>query len=432
DDDVFRMWYRTSWDASCSDAAMAYATSTDGIHWERPGLGKVAFNDSTDNNLFMPPIFHDDWACHGARVLKDPPDRESDPARRYKMMIFAVRPGSGKPLREIDPAVDKARWGFFVAFSPDGLDWNLQPEPVILDYKNHYGGYNSVFYDSMLGRYVAYMQRRPELHFESPRYPVNRRFVSRMESEDFIHWTDPNYRVLGPDEADPPGSDLFEPEPFRYEPAGYAYINMALWLDQFRDQSGTRLAISRDNLMWRWAGERRPFIPHGPPGSWDSQMIHPPLLPALVRNDEILIYYCANGTSGMAEGKIAQVPRRRNVGLATLRLDGFISLNAGVAWGQVTTWPIVFKGSKLALNVDAERLVPSESYDHGVRVEITDPMNQVMPGYSYRDCDPIRVDDVRCPVTWKGNPDVSRFAGQPIKLRFYLSFASLYAFQFHA
>ncbi|MDP7396765.1 MAG: hypothetical protein QF541_07840, partial [Lentisphaeria bacterium] len=25
DDGLFRMWYRTSWDASCSDAAMAYA-----------------------------------------------------------------------------------------------------------------------------------------------------------------------------------------------------------------------------------------------------------------------------------------------------------------------------------------------------------------------------------------------------------------------
>ena len=55
-------------------------------------------------------------------------------------------------------------------------------------------------------------------------------------------------------------------------------------------------------------------------------------------------------------------------------------------------------------------------------------MNQVLPGYSYRDCDPIRVDDVRCPVTWKGNPDVSRLAGQPIKLRFYLKQAKMYSF----
>ena len=59
-------------------------------------------------------------------------------------------------------------------------------------------------------------------------------------------------------------------------------------------------------------------------------------------------------------------------------------------------------------------------------------MNQVLPGYSYRDCDPIRVDSVRCPVTWNACAVVSRLAGQPIKLRFYLSFASLYAFQFHS
>ena len=33
----------------------------------------------------------------------------------------------------------------------------------------------------------------------------------------------------------------------------------------------------------------------------------------------------------------------------------FVSLDAGVAWGQVTTWPMVFAGTKLSLNVDARR-----------------------------------------------------------------------------
>ncbi len=430
EDGLFRMWYRTSWDASCSDAAMAYATSTDGIHWEKPSLGKVEFEGSTDNNLILPPHFHEDWACHGAKVIKDPPEREPDPAKRYKIMIFACRPGAPKPLREIDPAVDPARWGFFVVFSPDGLDWNLRPEPVILDFKNHYGGYNSIFYDSMLGKYVAYMQRRPELHFETPRYPVNRRFVSRMESADFINWTDPNYRAFGPDEQDEIGQDLFEPEPFQYEEAGYAYINMALWLDLYRDVCGMRLATSRDNLIWHWAGDRQPFIPHGPPGSWDAKMIHPPFMPALVKDDEILIYYSANGTAGMAEGKISQIPRRRDVGLAKLRLDGFISLEAGVNWGQVTTWPIVFTGAALELNVNSKRVIPPEVQDYGVRVEILDHYGNAHDGYRFEDCDPIRVDDIRHRVTWKGSDDVSKLAGEPIRLRFHMAFASLYAFQF--
>ena len=103
-----------------------------------------------------------------------------------------------------------------------------------------------------------------------------------------------------------------------------------------------------------------------------------------------------------------------------------------MTWGHVTTWPIVFKGTKLALNVNAKRILDPATQDYGVRVEITDPMNQVLPGYSYRDCDPIREDNVRCPVTWKGNPDVGHLAGKPIKLRFYMSFASLYAFQFQS
>ena len=159
-------------------------------------------------------------------------------------------------------------------------------------------------------------------------------------------------------------------------------------------------------------------------------MIHPPFMPALVKDDEILIYYSANGTAGMAEGKISQIPRRRDVGLAKLRLDGFISLEAGVSWGQVTTWPIVYTGSALELNVNSKRVLPPELQDYGVRVEILDQYGNAHEGYRFEDCDPIRVDDVRHRVTWKGSDDVSKLAGEPVRLRFHMGFASLYAFQF--
>ncbi len=53
-----------------------------------------------------------------------------------------------------------------------------------------------------------------------------------------------------------------------------------------------------------------------------------------------------------------------------------------------------------------------------------------MDGYCFEACDPIRVDSVRHRVTWNGSPDVSKLAGQPIRLRFHMAFASLYAFGF--
>jgi hypothetical protein len=51
-------------------------------------------------------------------------------------------------------------------------------------------------------------------------------------------------------------------------------------------------------------------------------------------------------------------------------------------------------------------------------------------GYTLADADPLTQAGVARRVTWKGNGDVSALAGTPIKLRFVLRNAKLFAFQF--
>ena len=46
DDGLFRMWYRGSIGASTSSSPTAYATSTDGLHWERTRVGRVEYEGS--------------------------------------------------------------------------------------------------------------------------------------------------------------------------------------------------------------------------------------------------------------------------------------------------------------------------------------------------------------------------------------------------
>ena len=62
--------------AGGQDWVLCYATSRDGIHWEKPNLGQVAFEGSRGNNLLpsgtLVPLFRD--------------ENESDPAKRYKAM----------------------------------------------------------------------------------------------------------------------------------------------------------------------------------------------------------------------------------------------------------------------------------------------------------------------------------------------------------
>ncbi len=65
-----------------------------------------------------------------------------------------------------------------------------------------------------------------------------------------------------------------------------------------------------------------------------------------------------------------------------------------------------------------------------IRVELRDADNQPLPGYTFADCDEIYDDSLSCPVSWRGNAELSQFAGKPIRLAFELKDADLYAFEF--
>jgi hypothetical protein len=97
---------------------LCYATSTDGVHWEKPALGLHAFGGSKQNNI----VARD---TPNAGVFRD--DRDPSPARRYKM-IFDVG------------------WNEMRAcFSPDGIHWSAPVTPKGLD---HCGDtHNNAFWD---------------------------------------------------------------------------------------------------------------------------------------------------------------------------------------------------------------------------------------------------------------------------------------------
>ena len=72
--------------------------------------------------------------------------------------------------------------------------------------------------------------------------------------------------------------------------------------------------------------------------------------------------------------------------LATLRVDGFASLDAGYDGGQVPTKPFVFTGSTLKVNAKA---------NFGqVLVEVLDEKGKVAPRFSKDDCQPMQADSI--------------------------------------
>lgn len=109
------------------------------------------------------------------------------------------------------------------------------------------------------------------------------------------------------------------------------------------------------------------------------------------------------------------------VGLATLRLDGWVSVDAGHVEGILTTKSLIFEGKKkLVINANAA--------SGSIGVEILDQAGQPLPGFAKSDCDTFIGDAIRHTVVWNGRSDISELAGKPVSLRFYLQDAKLFSF----
>ena len=387
---IHKMWYtgRTTKYGKANAVQLSYATSEDGIHWYKPNLGIVEYAGSTENNVVLDP---GPGGSGGVCVLKTP--WEKDPGRLYKMLFKTLGP--------------KGELG--IAFSPDGIHWTRHSETVL---GGNFDTFNVTFWDDRLGKYVAYLRINQR--------PRRLRLVGRAESEDFVHWTTPSI-VLGPDSQDPPDSDLYTSGAFKYSEADSVYFMMPSLSDWRRGQLWVQLATSRDGIYWQRACNRESFIPLGAPGSFESEEIYVGV-PPLVKDDQIYIYYCGEDRPhwhGVGPGKDAS----GGIGVATLRLDGFISIDAGEnpSGGTVTTVPMRFRGSYLEVNADATW--------GEIKVEVLNEKREVIRGFGQEECSPVMGDSVRHRVVWE-NGDLSTLVGTSIKLRFHLCCARLYAFQF--
>jgi hypothetical protein len=98
-----------------------------------------------------------------------------------------------------------------------------------------------------------------------------------------------------------------------------------------------------------------------------------------------------------------------SIGLATLRRDGFASMEGP---GDLTTRPVQFKGKHLFVNVNGE-----------LRVEVLDEAGKVI-----RASKPASGDQTKLKIEWQDGADLYDMAGQAVKFRFQVTKGSLYAF----
>ena len=412
-DGLYKIWYQIWHDEKDAVGSLGYVTSPDGITWEKPITDKQAGNNFA---LFDP---KEPWVS-GAGVMID--SAEKNPERRFKMLYLAKPTGKPSSLQSC------------VAYSADGVHWKPEPKNPLIPYSDTQ---IAPYWDARLNRFVAYLRFGPP----------NVRIISRIESEDFFHWS-PKVTVVKKSQLDAPFStELYTMGAMPYEGIYIGVLNTyhgetikpipddQPWMDRVDNQlvfsrngvtwqrvlkdgaiSATELRGERD---WKQAAKQATFLPYGEfRKDWDWGQIYPHH-PPLVVGDEIRFYY--TGITGRHWHTYHKDTRDSGIGLATLRLDGFVSVNAGEEKGTLTTKPLVFFGDTLVVNANAA--------GGSLTVEALDPEGKVIDGFGTADCTPITADSVRHVVTWKRDPDCHLLQARPIKLRFHLKNAKLYSFE---
>lgn len=412
---IFKMWYGTFARVAGAYGAWVtcYATSTDGIQWQRPDLGMFEYEGSFQNNLCAldTGLFN---------VFRD--DHEADPSCRFKALYWGVGPQPRPGALETWMDATSGGWGICVAFSPDGIHWTRHPDNPVLtrtgDTDSTYG------WDERYGKYVAFI--RPGRHFKPDVRPlVPRRVIGRSESGDFVHWTEP-VAVMVPDADDPPSAELYQ---MHVSPYHGHYLGLVHVFVPSPDPYGpfwAELASSRDGIRWRRLGSRRPVIPLGDAGSWDAGMIW--AAKGLIEvGEELWVYYSGwrvdHGT-GRRHRKLEteRVAQRRAaaIGLGRIRQDGFVSLDASAAEGRLLSKPLRCDGEKLVVNARVA--------DGYVGAALLTEDGNPISGFTRADCNRFSGDRVSHVITWGDRAELSSLRGSMVRVEIFLSRAELYSY----
>ncbi|TLD68359.1 hypothetical protein FEM03_22920 [Phragmitibacter flavus] len=381
----FEMFYTASW-----RGGLALATSTDLINWTRPKLGLYK------DNLILPP--GKDFAGIDNAVWLDLSAK--DPNQRYKAII---QRGANHTLHT----------------SPNGLVWSNGIEA------GKAADYCSFFYNPFRNVWVQSIKRN------SPRgrarhYYEHKDFLKTAERDQSVYWTNAD-ELDKPDPAigDPP--QLYSLNAVAYESLmlGQFYIHLGpkneiCYQEKSPKITELHLGFSRDGFHWSRPTDRTPFIAASrKDGTHDRGYIHGTNGVMLIHEDQLWFPYCAysgiapNGHRGMYTGA--------SIGMATLRRDGFASLDAKDGKpGTLTTRPVAFHGRHLFVNIDAPK--------GELRVEILDENNTPIAPFTKENSIAIQADSTKQEVTWNGAENLDLIRGKPVKIRLHLTNGSLYSF----
>ncbi len=398
-DKLFKMWYQAT-----GRSGTCLATSSDGVHWDKPAFDVVKGTNIVQQGSRDASTV---WLDHYA----------SDPKARFKM-FRAHWKGTYRIATHI--SADGVHWSETICES--GPSWDR----------------TSVFYNPFRHAWVYSIRGHDKTHKEVFRLrcyhegsTVEQAANWEMSSDDIatgrgtigepVLWIGADR--LDPHNPDPRFRDI-PPQLYNLDVTPYENLLVGLFtIWQGPDNESCKelgihkrnevfVGFSRDGFHWDRAN-RQPFLGVGESKTdWNGANVQSAGGGFLVVGDE-LYFYC----SGRAMRDGVQV---NNTGLATLRRDGFASLDAKTQSGELTTRLVRFKGKHLFVNV--------APLNGELRAEVIDQHGDAIPGFDFSDCLPVRQDSTRVEMQWRDQKDLSSLAGRPVQIRFTLTEGSLYSF----
>jgi hypothetical protein len=143
-----------------------------------------------------------------------------------------------------------------------------------------------------------------------------------------------------------------------------------------------------------------------------------------IAGDKLFFHYSGiGGAPSRLEKNISRNGMYANgaTGLATLRRDGFVSLNSSEKPGIAVTGKIIFEtGKYLFVNVNNPGGI--------LRAELLDENNNPIEPYNIDNCIPVSCDSTKKILEWKGAKDLSGLSGRVLKIGFNLAGGDLYSF----
>ena len=418
----YLLYYR-GWQVPSEPAVYCVAVSDDGIHFERPNLGRHSWQGQRQNNI----ILAQEPYTHTMAPFVD--GRPGVPAgQRFKAFArnLSEPNAEGKRTATLEGMV-----------SADGIEWSmLGSGPLITD--GLFDSQNVGFWSEAEAQYVAYYRTfsAAEGMEEKNRGPTTTatslRRIKRATSRDFLHWEPGvvmDYRQAG---QQAPAEEFYINQTRPYFRAPHIYVALPARFMANRPaisaDEAARLQVHETQLT---ACSDACFMTTRPGDSWYERTF----MEALIKPRPGAAHWSAR-CNYPVDGVVQTGPEEMSlyvdehyaqpinqVRRYSLRLDGFASVRAPHSGGEMLTRPLVFAGSALELNY-------ATSAAGTLRVEIRDEQGAPIPGYALRDAVDVFGNRIAGRARWKRGDDVSALAGRPVQLRFVMRDADLYSMRF--